>query len=427
MPCRNLSLKARADRRFIRSTYRSNRFVLAEIKAPHSHADEAVRRPAVNLAFVVDRSGSMTGEKIRLAKLAVEQSITRLQSDDRFSIVAYDNYIDVVFESELATPGAKQRAMFALNAVDARGSTNLGEGWLRGCEQVARMQAADGVNRCLLLTDGLANTGLTDRDELATHANALRLRGVSTTTFGVGTDFDEVLLAAMANAGGGNFYYIANEGQIVDYVTSEVGEALDVVARDVALEIVTPDGVSVEAMSPFPVSVAGGRTVVSLGALVAEQVVEVVLRLNFPYGEVGRETGAVLSVSGSGIGVDAAEPVALAWEYAEGKINDAQPRDVEVDRAVARVFAARARQEATSLNRRGDFVAARSALTGVAKRIRSYAGRDPEMRTLVTELEARTVEVAAPMAEASRKEMYFASYAASRSRSAQGTALRDKP
>ena len=115
MTCRNLNLKARTDRRFVRSTYRSNRFVLAEIKAPHAHTDEARPRPSVNLAFVLDRSGSMSGEKIRLAKLAVEQSVARLKADDRFSIVVYDNYIDVVFESEFATPDAKQRAMSALN------------------------------------------------------------------------------------------------------------------------------------------------------------------------------------------------------------------------------------------------------------------------------------------------------------------------
>ena len=102
--------------------------------------------------------------------------------------------------------------------------------------------------------------------------------------------------------------------------------------------------------------------------------------------------------------------VALAWEYADGKTNDAQARDVDVDRAVARVFAARARQEATALNRGGDYVRRAAALAGVAKRIRSYAGRDPEMRALVGELESRFAEVAAPMAEASRKQMFFASY-----------------
>src|SRR5689334_16209152 len=101
-----LALDARTDRRFIRSTYRSNRFVLAEITAPPAppvHEGESRHRPPVNICFVVDRSGSMAGDKIRLAKLAVEQSIARLAPTDRFAVVTYDNYIDVVFESALAT------------------------------------------------------------------------------------------------------------------------------------------------------------------------------------------------------------------------------------------------------------------------------------------------------------------------------------
>ena len=422
MPCRNLTLKARTDRRFIRSTYRSNRFVLAEIVAPHAHLEEGRFRPSVNLAFVLDRSGSMSGEKIRLAKKAVELSIGRLQAGDRFSVVTYDDRIDVVFASAPASADAKQAAMRALSVVDARGSTNLGDGWLRGCEQVARHLVGDGVNRVLLLTDGLANQGMTDRDELATHAAALRSRGISTTTFGVGTDFDDGLLEAMAVAGGGNFYYIADDRQIVDHITSEVGEALDVVARDTRLEVVAPDGVTVESLSPFPFSPSGGgRTFVSLGDLVAEQVVQVVLRLNFPFGEIGRETGAVLSVG------DESPAVTLEWEYADGKTNDLQPRDLDVDRAVAGIFASRARQEATALNRRGDFGAASATLASVAKRIRSYAGQDPQMRALVAELESVALRVAEPMPEYSRKEMFFASYASAKRRTVDGKAMRRPP
>jgi Ca-activated chloride channel family protein len=427
MPCRQIRLTARPDRRFIRSTYRSNRFVLAELSAPHAHrpdGDERIR-PPVNLAFVLDRSGSMAGEKLRLAKLAVEQSIARLQPDDRFAVVVYDDVIDVVFPSATATAEARRTALQRLGEVRARNTTNLGAGWLRGCEQVAAYLSAEGVNRCLLLTDGLANVGMTDRDELAGHAAALRTRGVSTSTFGVGTDFDEVLLQAMATAGGGNFYYIAEPAAIADLITSEVGEALDVVARDVLLEIATPDGVSVESLSPFPFTTRGGRTEVSLGSLVAEQVVQIVLRLNFPFGEIGRDTGAVISVTAAGEAqlIDGAS-VSLEWQYADPRTNDLQPRDVDVDRAVARVFAARARQEATGLNRGGEFGAARAALLSVSKRIRGYAGTDSEMRAIVAELERDAAEVAAPMAAASLKQMHFRGYATAKMRSADGKALR---
>jgi len=424
MPCTKLTLRAKTDRRYIRSTSRSNRFVLAEIIAPHSHETAERKRPPVNLAFVLDRSGSMAGTKIVLAKQAVVQSIGRLQADDRFSVVVYDNVIDVVVPSTLATNEAKANAIAAITHIDARNGTNLGEGWLRGCEQVALHLASEGVNRTLLLTDGLANIGITDRDELATHAAALRSRGIQTTTFGVGTDFDEVLLQAMATAGGGNFYYIAQAQAIADYITSEVGEALDVVARDVTLELATPETVAVESLSPFSFEQRGGRTVVNLGSLVAEQVVQVVLRLNFPLGDVGRETGAVVSLSASGDGIadDASE--SLSWDVADDRTNDVQPRDTEVDRAVAKVFAARARQEATNLNRAGNFPAAQAALAAVAKRIRGYAGRDVQMREIIAELEVDASEMAAPMPAAALKEMHFRSYASAKMRNLDGTAFR---
>src|SRR4029078_8383113 len=117
-----------------------------------------------------------------------------------------------------------------LSSVDARGSTNLSGGWLKGCEQVAEHLSTDAVDRVLLLTDGLANKGISDPRELTRNAAELRARGVSTTTFGVGNDFDEALLQAMSDAGGGHFYYIASATQIRDHIASEVGETLEGVA-----------------------------------------------------------------------------------------------------------------------------------------------------------------------------------------------------
>lgn len=419
------TLTAQTDRIYIRSTYRSNRFILAEISAPEAPpATETNRqKPPVNLAFVLDRSGSMAGQKIDLAKQAVIQSIGRLQSEDRFSVVVYDDRIDVVIPSTKATTTAKDDAVRMLQRIDARNQTNLGEGWLRGCEQVALHLDRTGVNRTLLLTDGRANVGITGRDELANHAAQLRDRGVETTVFGVGADFDEVLLQAMSTAGGGNFYYIADSRQITDYITSEVGEALDVVARGVTLEVVTSESTVVESLSPFPFEQRGGRTTVNLGSLVAEQVVQVVLRLNFPLGEVGREQTAVLAVSAAdGLANDTSLPI--SWRYADSRTNDNQERNAEVDRAVARVFAARARQEAMALNRAGDFHAAQAALAGVAKRIRSYAGRDKEMRALVAELESEYQQVAYAMPEPSRKAMFAQSAYALRNRAPDGKAWR---
>src|SRR5688572_7867122 len=246
------TITARSDRRFIRSTHRSERFVLVELEAPPA-AQKATRDP-VNLAFVLDRSGSMSGEKIDLAKRAIETAVDRLLPTDRFAVVCYDDRIDVVVEGTTASREAKTNAIDRLRSIDARGSTDLAGGWLRGAEQVALGQEivaggnakSDGdmqqlasnsgagnvgpvgssVNRVLVLTDGLANVGIVDHAELARHAQELRARGVTTTTFGVGEDFDEGLLQSMADAGGGHFYFIQNAAQIQDHIATEVGELL---------------------------------------------------------------------------------------------------------------------------------------------------------------------------------------------------------
>ena len=444
------TITARSDRRYIRSTHRSERFVLVELEAPPA-AQQSTRDP-VNLAFVLDRSGSMSGEKIDLAKRAIETAVDRLLPTDRFAIVCYDDRIDVVVEGTTASREAKTNAIDRLRSIDARGSTDLGGGWLRGAEQVALavaaapsgpvMQGAAAsaasragaagndahrqINRVLLLTDGLANVGIVDHAELARHAQELRARGVTTTTFGVGEDFDEGLLQSMADTGGGHFYFIRNAAQIQDHIATEVGELLQVVARETVLEITAPETLEVSTLSPYGIERRGSRHHVLLGDLVAEQRLEVVLRVKFGYGPIGHEVGLLVGLSDreSVLNLAGASPIGVGWEYADDHTNDTQPRDRSVDRAVARLFAARARQGAVKLNRLGDFQEARLELHEVARRIAGYAGSDGELRGLVAELRAEEDRFAAPMPEMTRKVAHASASYLMRNRSADGRANR---
>lgn len=409
-----VTIRARADRRYIRHNDRSHRFVLVELAAPP--ATETRRRPPVNLAFVIDRSGSMSGQKLELAKRAVLEAIERLDDQDRFSVVAYDDQVQVVVERTSATGAARRDAIDRLRDLGPGGSTNLSGGWFAGCEQVAARQDAHAVNRALLLTDGLANVGIKDPGELAVHAGELRARGITTTTFGVGNDFDETLLQAMADAGGGHFYYIADADQIRDHIGSEVGETLEVVARNVTLDLVTADGLAVEAISPQRTTTRGNRTAVAIGDLVADQALEIVLRLTFPYGDLGRDVRVIVDIDGS--------TERLVWTYADDRTNDAQPRDRDVDRAVARQFAARARQEAVQRNRGGDYQRSRRALESTAARIRKYANGDPELRGLAEALVSEAQVFAAPVAEPSLKQAHFASANLARSRDSMGRSVK---
>ena len=324
-------------------------------------------------------------------------------------------------ESTPASPEAKRNALARLSTIDARGSTNLAEGWLRGCEQVAANASTDQIDRCLLLTDGLANVGITDPAELERHAAEIAKRGVTTSTFGIGVDFDEQLLSAIATNGGGNFRYIEQAVQIPDFITSEVGETLDVVARGATLEIETEPGVLVDPVGPFKAYTVGGQTVVELGDLVSEQHLDLVLRFAFPSGELGRSTRVRLALRDRD-GVFAAPPLEATWQYADDVANDLQPRDVTVDRAVAGRFAAKARQEAVALNKGGRYGPASERLASVGRRIREYAGTDAQLVALADELEAQTADYAAPMPAAALKQAHFASVNFSRGRDSTGSA-----
>ena len=414
-------LQLKQDRQLIRSRWHSARFVVARVTAPE--VETTTERQPVNLAFVIDRSGSMNGKPITLAMQAVEEAIRRLKATDRFSVVVFDNEVSTIVPGVFATPEAKSRAIEEIRRVGARGSTNLSGGWLRGCEMVATELLELGVNRTLLLTDGHANRGMTTLEELEHHAAELRKRGVSTSTFGMGDNFDEVLLQHMAMAGGGQFYDIATPEQIRDQIESEVGETLEVVARNVTLDVRFPTGVRFESLGAFHGRAGDDRALIDLGDLVSGQEVDVPLRLSLPTGEKGASITAMVSVTDrDGVFEDASERV--AWGFAGDRDNDAQPRDGEVDRIIAGIYAARARQEAVRLNRAGDYDGAREVLRSTARRIRGYAGDDPELQRIMSELRTESEQFHRAMPERMRKQHYASSRQHMRSRDVEGKAKR---
>jgi Ca-activated chloride channel homolog len=373
---------------------------------------------------VLDRSGSMSGEnKFPLARQAIEQSLRMLRPEDRFSLVVYDSTVDILARSINATPVATRQALDALSTIGPRGSTDLCSGWMRGCEQVSEFVAEENTSRVLLLTDGLANHGVQDRETLARHASELRQRGVSTSTFGVGLDFDERLLRDMAHEGGGNFYFLENARQIPDLITSELGEALEVVIPNAAIELQLPHRADAEVLNRFRSSLTGTTVRIELGDVVSAQEVEVIVRVNFPHGEEGSRAvigASLLGRDGEVIDADVDE-----CTYASHPDNDRQSRNVEVDRRVAAIYAARARAEATEANRHHDFAAASRVIERTAARIRKYAGNDPALnecwRSLLTEMHRYDREEMSPMV---MKQAYFVAEMGMKGRVADGRARR---
>jgi hypothetical protein len=244
----------------------------------------------------------------------------------------------------------------------------------------------------------------------------------------VGEDFDEALLGAMADAGGGAFRFIGSPAEIPALIGAEVGELLEVTARGVQLRFATAgpaSGIQVEPIGAFAFEPKTGGGVVHLGDMVSDQVVRLVVALTFPMGEVDRAIGLELAVADADGRLDRSET--LTWRYADNLANDGQPRDREVDRAVARAYADRALRDVVAMNRRGELDQARHLLRAVAKRIRGYAGRDEILRGIVDELEREAERWSVMQEEGARKMRFADSSYAMKSRMAAGAPMRRGP
>ena len=412
----------RLDRHLVRAAGGSIRYALISIVAPQA-PPKAGREP-LHTSLVLDRSGSMGGQKIVLAREAVRMALQALHPADRFSLVVYDEEITTVVESTKATVEALRNAMEKLAGIDARGSTDLHGGWRAGCDQLAANLGARRVGRCLLLTDGQANVGIDNPAELAALAGAaLKERRIATSTFGVGEDFDERLLRGMADASGGRFYYIEHPQQIPDLLTSELGELLQVVARAACITLQLPKGVEAAPLNALESVAVTGGIQVRLGDLVSGQQLDVVVALKFPAGLAG-DTVAVQFGLADRDGALVVAPQALGWSYATDRAQKSQSREVIVDREVARLYAARARAEALELNREGKYSEARAVLEKTARRILGYAGNDAELNAAAEGLRGEGGDYAQRMDAKAMKQRYFSSYNISMDRQADGKARR---
>ena len=176
---------------------------------PLSNQEAAPRAP-LDLALVIDRSGSMGGEPLAAALESASRIVRGLRSDDRVAIVAFDSAIEVV--QPLTTASDREAIVARIKEIDARGSTDLFGGWEEGVKQLAPFTRKDRIARIILLSDGQANQGVVNESEIFARVTKAAGAGITTSTVGLGHGFNESLMTGMATAGEG----VANFGQTAD-------------------------------------------------------------------------------------------------------------------------------------------------------------------------------------------------------------------
>ena len=381
-------------------------------------AAEVDRKP-LNVALVVDRSGSMSGAPLAAAKQAAEVAVGMLMPGDRVAVVAYETGVDVVVPATVI--GARddlRRIVGPIRAIRSGGTTALFAGWAEGLSQVlsdadegvAPGTSDEALQRIVLLTDGMANVGPSSLAEIGPDvAEAARL-GVSTTTLGFGVSYDEDLLRGMADAGLGEYVYIEDASQLVSVFERELAGLSALRGRNVRLRVGGAEArlalvgrAMVPGMGSGPGSVAPpDQGELALPDLVAGLPRELLVRARF-------DADGAVAVSGG------APKLVLAWDDVLTGEHDEQTRALDLpwvdattfarlpedDRVVAMVHAARLaaiKERAAEAARRRDFQEARSVMglaKGVLARMPAGAERErqtSEIHTLEQQLQDREFE-----------------------------------
>jgi Ca-activated chloride channel family protein len=291
------------------------------------------------------------------AREAAMFCVDQMLPTDRLSVVTFDDRIEVLFPSEPVTN--KQSMKDLISRVTARGSTALHEAWVRGGLTVSERMLDQGINRVVLITDGLANVGITNTDEIVTQAMGVYQRGVSTSTIGIGADFNEDLLMPMAQSGGGNAWHVVEPDDMQRIFQVELEGLIAQFAHTVSLSLIPADGVRVaDLLNDFDLTETGRYR---LPNLQAGSPLDIVVQLRVGAEEVGTQM-RVLDLRLGFTPQDAKNAEVLKQahtvEFTTRSEIERSEMNEEVIKAVQFLMNARARNEAMRRLDRGDYASA---------------------------------------------------------------------
>jgi Ca-activated chloride channel family protein len=366
-------------------------------------------RVPLNLSIVLDRSGSMMGGKLEAAKEAARGLVQRLWPDDVVSVVTYDDQVEVVAIPET---GERQTDLTTrIAAIEPGGSTNLSGGWLKGRELVALGQRESCVNRVLLLTDGLANVGITEPETLTGLCQSAAEKGISTTAIGFGAGYDEALLTAMATAGGGNERYIEHPDQAAGAFDDEFEDLASISAQNLSVRIEPTGGnENARVWHEYPSHVEGDALVLTVGDLYAREPRHVLAEFLLKPAAEGEEL-AEIDVATFTVRAEVVTPEGLETQTVTLPLKlspvEGGRAEATVRKEMLHIEASRARKQALAEWEKGEYGRAQQRLRNVGRSIMNSPHLDAELREEAEDLDLlaeRSVEYVA--SEADRKYMH---------------------
>jgi Ca-activated chloride channel family protein len=194
-------------------------------------------RKPMHLVFVVDASGSMAREdRLPLVRYALGQLSMQLQNSDRVSLITYGT--DAKLHLEAAPAGDPAKVISAINNIQPGGSTNLLQGIEKAYQIAGRHFKSGQVNRVILCSDGVANIGETDAEQMLARVDAYRKQGITFTAAGFGMGgLNDALLEQLANKGDGNYLFVDTKAEAYRAFVTDMTATLQTIAKDAKIQV----------------------------------------------------------------------------------------------------------------------------------------------------------------------------------------------
>jgi Ca-activated chloride channel homolog len=373
-----LSVSAHLMSRKILLGAREQRLAVS-ITSPDHGVGLTVGRPVLALAIVIDRSSSMRGAPMENARAAARSVLRQLDGRDEFAIVAYSSGAETVVPMQPATEANKTAARAAIETINDEGGTCISCGLETGAYEVTHSRVRNGVRRILLISDGQANAGTSDRDELAALAAAKAADGVSVSTVGVGLDFDENTMRRLAEVGRGYYHFVEDTVALSALFLRELETLSRTHASNVLLTIDPGSGVQLEEVYGYPMTRgSNGGIAVPVADIHAGETRRVVVRAMVPAASTGPLTISKIELQWRSVSDGVAR---VARTVAKGNVVD-DPGEVAASidpvtvHAVERALSARALEDAAIAYDRDGIAGAKRVLERRSQAVSASAHLD---------------------------------------------------
>lgn len=332
------------------------------------------KRPELNIAIVLDRSGSMSGEKIEQAKEAAACAVNQMRENDIVSVVAYSTDVEVLVPATKL--GDKKDILAKIEGIEAGGTTALYAGTEKGAEEVKKFFDKNRVNRVILLSDGLANVGPSSPEELGKLGQKIGGDGITVTTLGLGEGFNEDLMIKLAAAGDGNHVFITKAKNMIEVFDEEFKTATAVVAGEVACRVTCADGIRPVRVLNRNAEISGQEIQFGWNQIYSGHQRYVMIEVEVPAGEKGQKRKlAAASLTYANMKTNATDRLSATVEvsFSDSEKEVAAAIDKKAMEDYVLQTAALTSERAVELRDKGDIAGARSVLKENAAFLRENA------------------------------------------------------